>query len=115
MRGACGRTAAQRWTEGAVSNGHGGYRPGGGRPREGVQFSIRLPEEWVADLDRIAELEGFRRADAVRMVVNSGLRRVLRLSESLAKAREHSGLDEDEAMELAVEETRAARRERGDR
>lgn len=47
---------------------------GPGRPREGTAISTRLRDDQLADLDRLAAARSISRADAIRTVIDAGLR-----------------------------------------
>ncbi|TRW85566.1 ribbon-helix-helix protein, CopG family [Mycolicibacterium sp. 018/SC-01/001] len=46
-----------------------------GRPEIGQPINIRLGNELLAEVDAFAETEGIKRAEAIRQLVQRGLRR----------------------------------------
>lgn len=50
----------------------------GGRPTVGTPINVRLGDELLAQVDAYAESEGIKRAEAVRRLVERGLRRAKR-------------------------------------
>jgi len=49
-----------------------------GRPEVGRPVNIRLGDELLAEVDAFAEAEGVKRAEAIRQLVQRGLRRAKR-------------------------------------
>lgn len=50
----------------------------GGRPEVGKPINIRLGDELLAEVDAWAEGQGIKRAEAIRQLVQRGLRRAKR-------------------------------------
>lgn len=46
-----------------------------GRPEVGKPINVRLGDDLLARVDAYAEVEGIKRAEAVRQLVRSGLRK----------------------------------------
>ena len=52
----------------------------GGRPQVGTPINVRLGDELLAQVDDYAEVEGIKRAEAIRRLVQRGLRKVQAVS-----------------------------------
>lgn len=49
-----------------------------GRPHVGTPINVRLGDELLAQVDAYAEAQGIKRAEAIRQLVQRGLRRAKR-------------------------------------